>query len=512
MLVGRATAPLPMTLANLIDLEAQLSRDRDADPAALAARDRALLAGFPAGAPGPRGALLARWLDALRAREPAALHPGRAVTGALATVRAALALGGLLLGWGAGTALTHYAGGHPVNVWDLVLAFVGVQVVLLVLLLASFVLPLAAFGAPVTGLVRGAVGALYPRVAARLAPGGASRAEEWRALWHRVRSRRSLYHAVEPWLLLSLTQAFGVAFNLGVLAAVLRLVVFTDVAFGWSTTLVELDAPRFHALSRAIAWPWRALWPEAVPSEALVEATRYSRLEAAYAAAGAGRSAHPELVGGWWRFLVAALLAYGLLPRALLLAVSRLRAARLLATLPHDDAEVTRLVGRLSGPHVDMRAPVAEAPGAAPGGGLAAAPAAAPGAPCALVLWRDVPGGAPLEAAVSRALERPVLRARSAGGRDHEEPDPAALAALGAGVDPVVVVAEAFEPPDRAARRFLAALRAALGPRRLVLVLLVGAAADGPRPPRDADVRVWRDGLSPLEDPFLAVEPLGEAT
>jgi hypothetical protein len=34
-----------VTLADLIDLEAQLARDRDADPAALAARDRALLAG-----------------------------------------------------------------------------------------------------------------------------------------------------------------------------------------------------------------------------------------------------------------------------------------------------------------------------------------------------------------------------------------------------------------------------------------------------------------------------------
>jgi hypothetical protein len=127
------------------------------------------------------------------------------------------------------------------------------------------------------------------------------------------------------------------------------------------------------------------------------------------------------------------------------------------------------------------------------------------------VLWRDVPGGAALEAAVSRALGRPVLRSRSAGGRDHEEVGPADVEALGAGADPVVVVAEAFEPPDRAARRFLAALRRGLGQRRLVLVLLVGAASGGPGPPSDADVRVWRDGLAPLEDPFLAVEPLREA-
>jgi hypothetical protein len=214
-------------------------------------------------------------------------------------------------------------------------------------------------------------------------------------------------------------------------------------------------------------------------------------------------------VGGWWRFLVAALLAYGLVPRALLLAVARIRAARLLATLPLDDAEVSRVVARLRGPHVETRAPLAEGPAPEGGGALATAPAAAPGTPCALVLWRDVPGGPPLEGAVSRALGRPVLRAGAAGGRDHAEPDPAALAALAAGADPVVVVAEAFEPPDRAARRVLAALRGALGPKRLVLVLLVGAAANAPAAPRDADVRVWRDALAALEDPFLAVEPLG---
>jgi hypothetical protein len=500
-----------MTLANLIDLEAQLSRDRDGDAGALAARDRALLAGAAA-APDRRGALLARWLDALRARDASALFPGRAVAGAVGATRAALAILGLAVGWGAGTAATRYGGGHPVNVWDFLLVFVGVQVLLLAVLLASFVLPLAAAGAPVAGLVRGAVGAIYPRIAARLAGGGVAARDEWRVLWHRLRSRRSLYRAVEPWLLLSLTQAFGVAFNVGALLAVLRLVVFTDVAFGWSTTLVELDAARFHALARAVALPWRALWPDAVPSEALVEATRYSRLDAAYAGAGAGRSAHPELVGGWWRFVVAALLAYGLVPRALLLAAARLRVARLLATLPHDDAEVSRVLARLAAPHVETRAPLPEAAGApSPGGGPGAAGAAAPGTPCALVLWRDLPGGAALEAAVSRALGRPVLRARSAGGLDHEELDAASWAAFGAGADPVVIAAEAFEPPDRAARRFLAALRGALGPRRLVVVLLLGAATGELRPPREGDVRVWRDGLAPLEDPWLAVEPFREA-
>jgi hypothetical protein len=495
-----------MTLANLIDLEAQLARDRDADPAALAARDRAALPDAGADRAG-RGALLARWLEALRAGDRAALHPGDAVAGALRALRAGLALAGLVLGWSAGTALTTYGGGHPVNVWNLLLAFVGVQLLLLALLGASFFLPLAAVGAPALGLVRSAVAALYPRLAARALRGGAPRAEEWRTLWHRVRTRRSLYHAVEPWLLLSVTQAFGVAFNLGVLAAVLRLVVFTDVAFGWSTTLVELDASRFHALAGALAWPWRALWPEAVPSEALVEATRYSHLAGGYAIAG--RSAHPEVVGGWWRFLVAALLVYGLLPRVLLLVLAHARAARILARLPHDDAEVARVVARLAAPHVDARAPRAADGPDLPARRAEAVRAAAGAGPCAVVLWRDVPGGAPLEAAVARALGRPVARTHRAGGRDHEEAG-ADWAALADGAD-VVVVAEGFEPPDRAARRLLAALRGAVGTGRPLTVLLVSAAEAGPAPPRAEDVRTWRDGLAPLEDPWLAVEPLGEA-
>lgn len=499
-----------MTLANLIDLEAQLERDRDADPDALAARDRALLAGARVD-PRRRGALLAAWLDALRAKEPSALTPGAAVAGALRGIRAALALAGILLGWGAGTAVLSYGGGHPVNVWDFLLAFVGVQAALLALLAASFLLPLAALGAPALGLFRSALGALYPRLAARALRAGGERAHEWRALWHRARSRRSLYHAVEPWLLLSLTQAFALAFNAGAFAAILRLVVFTDVAFAWSTTLVELDARRFHGLVEALAWPWRALWPAAVPSEALVEATRYSRLEGAYLLSGAGRSAHPELVGGWWPFLAAALLVYGLLPRVVLLAAARLRVARLLARLAHDDAEVSRVLGRLSAPHVQTRAPLAEPPhDAAPRPAAAPLAGAARGSSCAAVLWRDVPGGPALEAALARALGCPVLRTRAAGGAEPAG-DGADWAALGAGVDTVAVVAEAFEAPDRGIRRLLSDLRAALGPRRLLLVVLVGASAGSPAPPRDADVAIWRDGLAALEDPYLSVEPLREA-
>jgi hypothetical protein len=496
-----------MKLADLIDLEAQLAQDRDAAPAALAARDRALLQAGPADAvPRRRAALLSRWLEALREEAPGRFHPGRTIASALAALRALLALAGLLLGWAAAAAVLRYGGEQPVNVWDVLLVLVGLQLLLLVLLLASLVLPLGSLGAPLIGPLRSALAALLARLTARAGGRAAASADTWRLLWHQLRSRRSLYHRLEPWLLLGLTQTFGVAFNLGALLGCLRVIAFSDVAFGWSSTLLELDAPRFHALVAALAAPWRALWPAAVPSEALVEATRYSRLEAAYLLSGPGRTAHPELVGGWWPFLIAAVTCYGLLPRLATLALARLASARLLATLPLDDAEVHRAVRRLTEPSVETRAETPEP--AVEDGSPPVEPAPlepVTGGACGLVLWRDVPGGAALERAVAQKTLRPIATVRTAGGRDHEEGTVDWGEALD-GAEAVVLVAEAFEAPDRGALRLLSQLRRAVGPRRRLLVLLVDGEAGGG--PAEAQVRTWRDGVARLADPHLAVEPL----
>jgi hypothetical protein len=490
-----------MTLTDLIDLEAQLARDRAADPGALGARDRALLAGAPPER--RRDVTLARWLAALREHEPGRAWPGRRVEGALAAVRALLSATGLVLGWGAATALLRAGDSQPVNVWDFLLALVGGQVVLLALLLGSFFVPLAAFGTPILGLVRGAVAALVERLARRAS---GERPASWRALWHRLRSRRSLYQHVEPWLLLATTQAFGVAFNVGAIAAVLRLVVFSDLSFAWSTTLVDLDAPAFHALARAVAAPWAAIWPAAVPSLDLVARTRYSHLEAAYLWSGAGRAARPESVGGWWPFLVAALACYGLLPRLALLLLSSWRTRRALRRLALDDAEVSRVLGRLSEPHVETRAASAEAPGAEPRAAPAPQGAAPPaGGRGALLLWRDAPAPPVVTAALARQARCQLGGPVSVDG----EPDPGPLVE---GADAVVVLAESWEAPDRATMRFLRGLREAAGAGRPLLLVLVDTATGAARAPAPEAVGIWRDALAPLADPWLAIEPLAGAT
>ncbi|MBN2361331.1 MAG: DUF2868 domain-containing protein [Deltaproteobacteria bacterium] len=497
-----------MRLADLIDLETRLTLDAGADPAELRARDRAIGAALPAGA--ARGTpALEEWLSALRQRAPAQLFPGRALERALRWLKLGLGLSGLIAGWGLAEALLYFDGRQPVNVLGYLGVFVGLQILLLLLLLAALLAPGPIGRLPLVREIQGLLRWLA-HAAARRAGAASGRAEEWRAALRRLASRRSLYRGVEPWLLLELTQILGVAFNAGALLCCLRLVTFSDLAFAWATTLARLDAELLHGTVRALAAPWAWLAPDAVPSLELVRETHYSRLHEAYLAAGARRAADPLLVGGWWPFLLLATAVYGLLPRAVALAVARGRAAWALGHLRLDDMEVRRLLDRLARPQVETRAlqpePGPEPPaGAAVDGRLVRAGAAAR---CTLVLWRDAPHGDRFERAVATALGWSVGEVHRVDGSDLEAERRAcdALASPPARGAPVLVAAEAWEAPDKATLRLLRCLRAAAGERVPIAIGLLPT--DAEQTPRAEDVQTWRDRLTVLGDPFVGVEPL----
>lgn len=118
------------------------------------------------------------------------------------------------------------------------------------------------------------------------------------------RERLVLFARVQLWWLL---------LGLGLLATYLLLLLFTDLAFGWSSTLIQ-DPARVEAFIRAIASPWASFWPAAAPDTPLIEASRYLRI--------APTTGDPSLAGDWWPFLLASLLTYNLLPRLLLAGLS----------------------------------------------------------------------------------------------------------------------------------------------------------------------------------------------
>ena len=122
-----------------------------------------------------------------------------------------------------------------------------------------------------------------------------------------------------------------------------------------------------------------------------------------------------------------------------------------------------------------------------------------------------MPGGPPSRPPWRAPLGWPVLHRAVAGGRDYDERR--------------VDWARLTDGADRGDRR-RRGVRAARPQRRCAssrslrsrararggscVVLLVGAAAGAPRRAARRRRALWRDGLARLDDPFLAVEPLGE--
>ena len=169
-----------------------------------------------------------------------------------------------------------------------------------------------------------------------------------------------------------------------------------------------------------------------------------------------------------------------------------------------------RVVRRLSEPRIEMRRPQPEL--AAPQSSRAAPAPLPPSAAsrCTLVLWRDVPALPAVEAAVSRQMKWAIASVQPAGGRDYEE-GRIDWTRLANGPDPVVIVAEGWEAPDKAMLRLMRELRHALGARRHFVVLLVAVGAAGVRPASTSEVRIWEESLAVLEDPYIAVQPLKAA-
>ena len=470
------------SVADLLGVALALDEDESLDPTARRKRDRALgIACEKAGVEDPAKRLVA-WLEA---REGTASGAASRLRGSLRLLGSGLAVMGFLLGWATSLgALAFEAGAGRINV-VLVLALLVVAPVALLLLSLLAAIPSEQArwipGAePLTaGLRRLSTG----RLALRLI--SAERRDVLAVLFGRGVGQARLYATTRRWLLLALSQSAALAFGLGALVGTLGLVVFTDLAFGWSTTL-ELDAAAFH---RAVAWvsrPWSPFWSAALPSRELVEATRFFRVSPSVPEA-----VDPALYGRWWPFVVAAIVVYAVLPRALWAGFCSWRLRRAVRTALLQTPGASELLGRLQSPLIEMQQ---EHPSDA------AHPLEAPRAvdwstseppPGTVVCWA--------EAADARELkglfpgEAPT--AFRAGGNAALADDRSAIEAARRAQGSVAAVVRGYEPPVADFLDFLRELRAALGDGRRVDVIPLGA--------DEAHLRVWSGALASLGDPWL---------
>jgi hypothetical protein len=414
----------------------------------------------------------------------------------LARLRTVVTLAMVVLGIVTGSAVAlaafAYDGSQPVNVVRLLALLVGAQLVLLTLTLLLLVpgrLPgFRHLQDVLTGLNPGAWAAAVFRKIARVPDGVVPLFDQ--------RTPRAAAVRFAKWQMLFWSQTAAVAFNVAALVAAIMLVTFSDLAFGWSTTL-HADPAAVTRAAQRIAAPWAALVPAAVPSAELVEQSQFFRLEGR-----AGASASPRSLGAWWPFTILALLVYGLAPRLLLLALAAARLRAATKRLLLDDPGVTALLDRMASPAIETAAPEHEQAPPLELGLPAAAPRPITGSARALI-WDDgVPSDAAREYA-RRHLGLEVTAIVSAGGGELAE-DRAALDLLADTSErTVLVLTPAWEPPLLELLDFLAELRRRVGS---AVSIVVAPVPDGPRAVTDVERATWTRAIARLADPKLYVE------
>jgi hypothetical protein len=493
------------SLEQLVACALQLQRDEDLDLAELRRRDREIgrtLAGDQ------RSRVLA-WLD--RVGEGASPSVGERAGQAQRWLAALLVALGLLLGWAAARVVYHYDGSRPVNVVEVLAVFVALQWVLLA------VTGVAA--SPGLAGIRGFLGPLSPgrwqAGLARLLP--QPQREAFTLALGRSRGHQRLFSRVQKWVVLLGSQAFAVAFHLGALFSASYLVLFTDLAFGWSTTL-QVDAADLYHLTQLLAAPWARVAPEAVPSLPLIDATRYFRLGGGVLPnAPSAPALDPAALGGWWQFCVACMVAYGALPRIVTWAIARRRLAAAVTEAFDRLPGLAELCDRLDHPLVET-----SGEGSEPAVHSVAA-AAGPAVPASsvrrslVVNWSGVAmADTALQREIEQALALPVLSVRRAGAGCSLDDDREVVRAIAeAGTDgdlAVVVAVRSWEPPILEFIDFAAELRAKLGDG--VSIVVVPVAVDslgGVEAPNPSHVEQWRLRLAAAGDPWMSVRPLEPA-
>lgn len=503
---------ISFTLADLFDYEAQLTRDAALSHAELEQRDRALGPELAADGSEPR-ALLKAWLLALRHREEGP-WPGEVWQNSIQLASAVLFLGGSLAGIGSVQALMSYDGSRPVNIVPFLGFFVALQLFLLFLALSkTLILAYARQYAPRLSLLsQRLLGWLERRALQRLGHAAEERQRAVKASLQRLRKLHGLLLERMAWQTL---QSFGLGFFLSALLTFLYLIAFHDYAFAWSTTL-NLDATRFQRWLSWIALPFSWISPELSPSQALLEATQYVRLEGRYTGSPFGQRARElALTRAWWPFLALCIVTYGVLPRFLLFLATRRSVQKYLAGWPFADQHTAALRQRLlKAAHVWQSA----FPSAAPE--KAAAPEATPlpekpplGAAvnCVVLRWFDPPFAweelrALIETSASWSFEKGLdSRGTTAAEAALLE---VLLAPSGDAERVLVTVHDPWELPGEAFTSLIKFLRRSLPRPIQVYCAPVEAARGSPAAQLISDESLlvnWRRLLAELHDPYVGL-------
>jgi hypothetical protein len=505
-----------LILAELIDIEIQMMKDQDADPMELRQRDRTIGQQLNHQRRNRRE-LFTAWLNRVRITEPPS--PGELFETGYRWLGWLLLIAGLMTGSGAAASVLSYDGSKPVNIVNFLAILVGIQIItVLFFLLNSTPAALRRF-LPGSGefynFVR-ELSYLFSRLIGKIIEH--LPAKHLNRLWQdlqRLKVKQKLYGSVEKWLVIRLTQRFGLAFNIGALATCLYLVTFSDLAFAWNTTL-EVKSRTFHTIIRSIAGPWSSIVPNGVPSLELVEQSRYFQLDDEYIDARVN-SGQPRaiIVGRWWLFLMLCLVVYGFVPRVIIYIFSNVKLKTALRKLPLNSAEFESLFDRLTRPLLQTRAIEPEAPIISNQiDSTLNHDIQTSRDECIVIKWGDI--AMPDEQLNKLVESRFGWRSENlvpAGGFDYVESNLIALESIGKRKKsiPVLILVESWESPSASILNFIKQVRIKLKTDEQIIVGLVNTALHSLlKSPDKVEWQVWKNGIARLTDPYVRVEAMVE--
>jgi hypothetical protein len=474
-----------------LDIPAWLEADRDQPFEERLHRDRTIAATLPGADPVAR---VRYWWQAVQREAPPAAHDTEFATRLSRTrgiITFLMLLIGALAGAGTSMAVFRYDGTWPVNVVT-VFALLGLLQIVLIALTLMLMLPRV----PGIGALQSLLGALNPGALAAALFRRVARQDDQRAsllVWYEARGPSAARFA--RWQMLAWSQCAAVAFNIAALICAFALIAFTDLAFGWSTTL-RLDNDDVLRLTQLLAAPWREVWPAAVPSAELIEHSRFFRLASSPQAAITAS----ELTG-WWPFLLAAVITYGLLPRCclLLLASIRLRAAT--RNLLLDDPRVRALLDRMNAAEVHLGSDIKEAAPVFPDAEAQSAPVMSGDA--VVIVWSSALPRRDVGHWTARHLRWRVTEALEAGSRTIAADEAIIERVAALHPNPVIVYVRGWEAPLLDLQDFIQALRAKVGPQCSVIVVPVGANGEIAS---EAQRSIWSRWTARVGDPALYLE------
>ncbi len=495
-----------VSLKELVDLVDRIESDEEQLDSALRRRDRPVGRELSALKDRPLAQLVA-WLE--RITEGDAPTAGSRVASAMHIGTLLLALCGLLVGGLTAAAVFYYDGSHPVNIINALAVFVGFQLLLLLFTCLTFlpdsILRLIPLMRSVKEIFRLFSPGRLLGVFHRFLP--ARYKDAVSTFTGRTAAHRTLYGRVEKWLIVRAGQVFGVGFNLGALAGCLYLVIFSDLAFGWSTTL-QTEAGDLMALTDGLARPWAWLIPEAQPSLALIEATRYFRFQSG--TLPGFESGGPAILGEWWPFLILCLLIYGLLPRLVTLSVASSRLQRAcrhtMLNLPGARTILDRLNSQLVETRADQPETALDTPLESNLQGRFAGEFR--GQPVTVIDWGATGlSRSAVEAWLENTWGATLDSFSEAGGAFSIEHDRRVLSSVSdRNAGPVVLLVKSWEPPMAEFKDFVHDLRQALAEPRPVAVVPVGVGSETePLPPQADMAAVWATVVKQLGDPWTFV-------